>query len=264
MQVSAASLIFMNVSALASIGTPIALFVVFYRKYKLPALPLLAGSLAFVLFALILERSAHGLMLGAFNLKERPFIYMVYGALMAGVFEETARFISFNALKKKYNSIGTALSYGIGYGGVEAILLAGAAMINNIVLSVMINSGSVEALTAGLTGDAPLQVNAQITALATAEPYLFLVGGIERIFAIGIHMALSILLFYAVSCKSKSWLYPLAILLHAIVDAPAVLMQTGVIKNIFLVEGFVGVSAVSLLLFAVYIHKNAMLTTVKA
>ncbi|MDR0707753.1 MAG: YhfC family intramembrane metalloprotease [Treponema sp.] len=263
MHVSAASIIFMGVSALASIGTPIALFVVFYRKYKLPALPLLAGSLAFVLFVLILERSAHGVVLGAFNLQEKPFIYMVYGALMAGVFEETARFISFNALKKKYNSIGAALSYGIGHGGVEAILLAGAAMIHNIVLSVMINSGSVEAVAAGLTGETLLQVNAQITALTTIEPYVFLISGIERICAIGIHMALSTLVFYAVSCKGKSWLYPLAILLHAIVDAPAALMQAGVIKNVFLLEGFVGASAVSLTLFAVYIHKNATLTTVK-
>jgi uncharacterized membrane protein YhfC len=260
MHVSTASIIFMGVSAAVSIGAPIALFVGFHRKYKLPALPLLAGSLAFILFALILEGSAHRLVFGAFNLKEKPFIYMVYGALMAGVFEETARFLSFNALKRKYNSIGAALSYGIGHGGIEAMSFAGSAMINNIVLSVMINAGSVETVTAGLTGEASLQASAQITALTTTAPYLFLIGGIERLFAIGIHLALSILVFYAVSCKNKLWLYPLAILLHAIVDAPAALMQTGVIQNIFLVEGFVGASCVSLLLFAAYIHKNAALT----
>jgi uncharacterized membrane protein YhfC len=56
--VSTASIIFMSVSALASIGAPIVLFVIFDRKYKLPALPLLVGSLAFVLFALIGEVGA--------------------------------------------------------------------------------------------------------------------------------------------------------------------------------------------------------------
>lgn len=263
MHVSAASIICMGVSALVSIGTPIVLFVIFYRKYKLRALPLLAGSLAFVLFVLILERSAHVLVLGTFNIKENPFVYMVYGALMAGVFEETARFLSFNALKKKYGNIGGALSYGIGHGGIEAMSLAGSSMIYNIVLSVMINAGSVEAVTADLQGEASIQASAQITALTTTAPYLFLIGGIERLFAIGMHLALSVVVFYAVSCRSKRWLYLLAILLHAAVDAPVALMQTGVIQSVFLVESFVGASSVSLLLLAAFIHKNASRTAVK-
>ncbi|MDR1073482.1 MAG: YhfC family intramembrane metalloprotease [Treponema sp.] len=88
-------------------------------------------------------------------------------------------------------------------------------------------------------------------------------GGIERLFAIGIHLALSVVVFYAVSCRSKWWLYPLAILLHAAVDAPVALMQTGVIHSVFLVESFVGASSVSLLLLAAFIHKNTRRTAVK-
>ncbi|MDR0538038.1 MAG: YhfC family intramembrane metalloprotease [Tannerellaceae bacterium] len=59
---------------------------------------------------------------------------------MAGLFEETARFISFKILKKKYNGIGTGLAYGIGHGGIEAVLLAGLSMIVSIVFCIMINT----------------------------------------------------------------------------------------------------------------------------
>jgi uncharacterized membrane protein YhfC len=264
MHVSMASIMCMGVSALVSIGAPIALFVIFYRKYKAPALPLLFGALAFIVCALILEGSVHRIVFANVNLRENPFMYTLYGTLMAGIFEETGRFISFSALKKlkkNYKGVGAGLSYGIGHGGIEAVALAGAAMINNIVLSVMISSGSAENILADLKGDTLLQASAQITALTTTESYLFLIGGVERLFAMGVQIALSILVFYAV--YKKLWLYPLAILLHALVDIPVALMQVGVIKNIFFVEGLVGISCALLLLLAAYIHKNAMLTAVK-
>jgi uncharacterized membrane protein YhfC len=254
----------MGVAALMSIGAPVALFVILYRKYKAPVLPMIIGLFAFIVFALILEGTVHRLVFAKVNLRENPFIYTLYGTLMAGIFEETARFISFSALKKlkkKYKGAVAGLSYGIGHGGIEAALLAGAAMINNIVLSVMINSGPMEKLAADLQGDTSLQAGVQITALTTTKPYLFLVGGVERLFAMGIQIALSILVFYAV--YKKLWLYPLAVLLHALTDIPAVLTQAGVIKNVFFVEGLVGVNCVLLLLLAAYIHKNARLTAAR-
>jgi uncharacterized membrane protein YhfC len=67
---------------------------------------------------------------------------------------------------------------------------------------------------------------------------------------------LSIIVFYSVFCKSKWWLYPIAIILHAIIDFPAALMQAGIINNVFLVEGLVCLSSVLLILLARYIHRR--------
>ncbi|GHU87661.1 putative membrane protein YhfC [Spirochaetia bacterium] len=254
MHVSILSIIFMGLSAILSIGAPVVLFIIFHKKYKAPVLPMIVGAAAFIIFALILEQSVHLIVLKRFALIEKPFLYMLYGTLMAGIFEETARFLSFHILKRKYRGIGTGLSYGAGHGGIEAVLVAGLAMINAIVSSIMINSGSVETITGKLQGPALEQANAQLTALITTAPYLFLIGGLERIFAIGIQMSLSVMVFYAVFSKGKWWLYPLAILLHAIIDAPAALTQAGVIKNVLFVEGIVCISCVLILLLARYIH----------
>jgi uncharacterized membrane protein YhfC len=205
---------------------------------------MIMGIAGFILFALILERSIHSIFFGKFTLREKPLVYIIYGIFMAGIFEETARFISFKILKRKYNSIGTGLAYGIGHGGIEAILLAGLSMIDAIIFSIILNAGDIETITGKLQGETLEQINTQITTILTTSPYLFLVSGIERVFAICIQLSLSIIVFYSVYGKNKLWLYPLSIILHAIIDIPAAAMQVGVIKNMFLVELLVFIGAI--------------------
>jgi uncharacterized membrane protein YhfC len=256
MQVPVLSLIFMFLSALLAIGTPFFLFIVFYKKYKIPVLPVLAGAVAFVLFALVLEQSVHRYVLTNTPILQKPLLFMLYGTLMAGIFEETARFLSFIILKRKYDGIGLGLSYGIGHGGIEAILLAGMSMINNIILGITINAGSVEKVLADLSDEALVQANAQINALVSTGSSLFLVGGLERVFALGIQMSLSVIVFYAVFRRDKRWLYPAAIVLHAIIDAPAALMQAGLLQSVFLVEALACLGSVLLVILAIITHKK--------
>jgi uncharacterized membrane protein YhfC len=45
-----------------------------------------------------------------FALREKPLVFMLYGGLMAGIFEESGRFIAFTVFKKKYSGIGAGLS----------------------------------------------------------------------------------------------------------------------------------------------------------
>jgi uncharacterized membrane protein YhfC len=256
MQVSVLSIIFMMISAFISIGLPIFLFVIIHKKYNGKILPLIFGIIGFILFVLILERSIHLIVLNKFMLREKPFLFIIYGIFMAGIFEESARFISFNIIKKKFSGISTGLYYGIGHGGIESILLAGLAMINNIVFSIIINTGGLDSIITAIMSNAEKleQVNNQVNALITTAPYLFFIGGIERIFAIGIQMSLSIIVYHSVFSKNKIWLYPLAILFHAIIDIPAAAMQAGILKNIFLVEGIILLGTILLILFTKYLH----------
>jgi uncharacterized membrane protein YhfC len=255
MSVPVLSIVYMAVSAILAIGVPVCLFVVFRKKFNLKVVPMLFGVAGFIIFALVLESIIHRIVIGRFVSPSTPALYVIYGVFMAGIFEESARFIAFKILKrKKYEGIGTALSYGIGHGGIESILLAGLAMINSIATSIIINAGKIETITGKLQGDALTAAYNQIAALATAAPYMFLVSGFERLFAITVHLSLSVVVFYAVFGKKKAWLYPLAILLHAIVDIPAVIFQTGGISSIFVVEVIVCLLAVGLALFAKYLH----------
>jgi len=256
MQISILSIIFMIISAVISISLPILLFIIIHKKYNGKILPIIFGIIGFILFVLILERSIHVIVLDKFMLREKPFLYILYGIFMAGIFEETARFISFNILKKKFSGIGAGLSYGIGHGGIEAIILGGLTMINNIIFSTIINTGGLDAITSNLQAEALDQITVQINTLITTAPYMFFISGIERIFAIGIQISLSIIVYYSVFSAKKIWLYPLAIILHAIIDIPAAAMQAGVLKNIFLVEGFVFLSTILLIIFTKYLHEK--------
>ncbi|MCL2381148.1 MAG: YhfC family intramembrane metalloprotease [Treponema sp.] len=248
MQVPILSIVFMFVSTFISIGLPIVLFYLFYKKYSARVLPLIFGILVFTIFIFTIIRNINILVITHFTLLERPFLFILYGVLMAGIFEETARFISFKVLQKKYNKVGTALAYGIGHGGIEAVLIVGLTMIANIVFSFNINVGGFQ----DITGD-----NAQIVQiLATTPPIMFLAGGIERISVIGIHLSLSVLVFYSVISKDKLWLFPLAILIHILVNIPAGLFQTGLFTNLIVVQVIILTFSLVLIFFTKRLHEK--------
>jgi len=256
MQVSLLTMIFMAFSALISIGLPVAFFVYILKKHKAKILPMIAGVAGFVIFALVLEQLLHSFVFGNFAITEKPFLYILYGTLAAGVFEETARFISFHILKKKFKGVITGLSYGIGHGGIEAIIIVGIAMINGIIYSIVYNAGNIESLMGNLNPQQLEQLYYQLGSIIVSPSYMFIIGGIERIFALCIQLSLSVVVFYSVYSKKKLWLYPAAILMHAIINIPAAAYQIGVLQNIFIIEGLTFIGAAMTVLAAFYIHRK--------
>ena len=71
--------------------------------------------------------------------------------------------------------------------------------------------------------------------------YMGFLGGLERIFAICLHLSLSVMVLYSVAYKKPIWFW-LALLWHALVDAsaPYLLPIVGAVA----LEGIVGVFAV--------------------
>jgi len=243
---------FMAASVVLSVGAPIALFFIVRKKYGKGVLPVLLGAAGFILFAMVLEQILHFAVLEASpQLIERPFWYIFYGSMAAGVFEESARFASFHILKKRRTGFGTALQYGIGHGGAEAIILGGISMISIVVLIAMANNFGAQAPE--VLGAAAMQ---QVQAVAEAPPAVMLVSGIERLLAIGVHVSLSVAVYYAVYQPRKVWLYPLAVVLHALVNVPAGLYQVGVLTNLWLVEGTVAFAMAALIAFAALLHRR--------
>ncbi|MCL2299664.1 MAG: YhfC family intramembrane metalloprotease [Firmicutes bacterium] len=252
------SFIAMGVSALLSVGVPVALYFVVRKSYGKGILPVILGAAGYLLFARVLEQVLHLFVLRpdldnrTVALMQRPFLYMLYGGLAAGVFEETARLVSFLILKKRCGGFGTALRYGIGHGGMEAAIIGGAAMIRDMALGALLNTLGAEGL-AQMSG-AFILSNAQDIA-ATPAATLFL-GGAERMLALVIQISLSVIMYYAVYQPRKLWLYPAAIVLHALVDCPAALFQAGVITNVWAVEGIVAAAMVVIAAFAVLLHRR--------
>jgi uncharacterized membrane protein YhfC len=81
----------------------------------------------------------------------------------------------------------------------------------------------------------------QVAAYWSAPWYIALVGFVERIFAICLHVSLSVMVLYAVAYRKPIWFW-LALLWHALVDAVAVYVgqQVGVLAA----EGILTVFAI--------------------
>ena len=243
--VPALSIFFMAVTLLISILLFFGLFLYLRKKMDLKMTPFWIGAAVFISFALILQPIVHNIILnpqadGTHRLSAHLVAYGIFACLSAGIFEETGRFAAFKFLRKKFTGIRTAISYGIGHGGGEALIIAGLAAVGNLSFSIMLNAGM-----ADLLGEAA-DVAATAAILAESSPLVFLLGGLERIAAVALHMALSLLVWHSVNTKGKLWFYPLSIGLHALFNVIAVLYQFGVITNLFVVEALIFVEAAAI------------------
>ena len=118
------------------------------------------------------------------------------------------------------------IAYGIGHGSAEMLIIFGITMISNLAVSFLINSGMSGILFAKVPEESVAQVQAQLDALQALTPGTLLLGLWERFSAMLLQLGFSILVWAAVRKGGKwLWLFPAAILLHALVDACAVLLQ---------------------------------------
>ena len=228
--VPASSLILMAVNALLGFAIPVCLAVWLVRKHHARISTILIGAGTFIVFALVLESILHQLVLkgphGA-SIMGNTLRYALYGGLAAGIFEETGRFLSMQFLMKKEPTKPLpGIAYGVGHGGVEMLIIFGITMINNLVISALINSGQADVIFAKVPEEAAAQLQTQLDQLQTLGAGTLLVGLWERISALILHLGLSLLVWVAVRKGGKwLWLFPAAIALHALVDAGAVLLQ---------------------------------------
>jgi uncharacterized membrane protein YhfC len=239
------------------VGVPVGLAIWGKVRYKkaFSFLPLLGGFLGFFISQIVFRINVLQYVLPQFvwyNLMAaNPWLISIFLAVTAGLVEEFARFIVFVIMKKR-RSFPDGFSYGIGHGGTEAILLVGLSLVNSLIYCLMINSGTWNTVVSALpqTQQAAMaQIGQQLVA---AQPWTFLVGGFERICAILIQIALSLVVLKGFM-SNKKWLYLLyAIGLHALVDFPAALYGYGVLKvGVLGIEGIVMVEAVIALLYII-------------
>lgn len=224
------SIVFMAITAMFGIVIPVVLLLIFRKKYKADIAPFFIGCGVFLLFAIILEGIINTLIFTSSvgkTIQGNIWLYGIIGGLMAGLFEETGRFAAFKTVFRRYRSNDTnALMYGAGHGGFEAFFLLFFSMVSNIIISFMLNAGMTSMLTAGVSDPAMQQNLAAVYQTLSETPSItFLMGTIERIGAVALHISLSVLVWFAAKKGGRCfWLYPLSILLHCLVNAVAVIM----------------------------------------
>lgn len=234
--VSAASLGGMVFSLILSIGLPIILLILVKIKLKANLTSFVIGSAVFIVFALVLESLMHSVVLTATGtlLTGNIILYGLYGGLAAALFEETGRLIAMKFFMKESLNRQNSLMYGIGHGGIEAILLVGMTYVSNLLSALMINSGALQASMELVDAELQQTTFEQIKVLWELPSWQFYMAGVERLIAIALQIALSVLVYKAVAVKSRTYWF-LAFGIHFAVDFLTVVI-TGLGVPIWIVE----------------------------
>ncbi len=261
-EVSQVTTMNMWITAVVSIFLPIVLLIMWRKKMKVRIAPFFVGALIFIVFALVLENISHSIFIIKDSGLSRfvngnTWAYVLYGALAAGIFEETGRFVAFKFFMKNNDDKESAVTYGIGHGGIESILVVGFSMLSSIFLISTLNSmGGIDNYVALVPEESQDVVRSSLMSLYTTAPYVYLLGAVERVATIAFHIALSVFVFIAVKRPGKWYFYPAAILLHTFLDIFAVLYQRGAITNIIIMEAIIIVITLITSYFAYRIYQS--------
>jgi len=196
---------------------------------------LIAGAIGFILSARVLELGVHYVCILADNPVSRfingnTWAFVLYGITMAGVFEECGRHIVLKYILKKNRTRENAVLYGIGHGGIEILAVLLPTMILYLVIAILFSQGNVEEAMNQLkiTEETAAAALPSVQAAAAFDYGMMTANVIERLFAMALHIGLTVIVYYGVISEKKGFL-PLAILLHMLMDTFPALYQRGVV-----------------------------------
>lgn len=205
-------------TVLICFALPIALAVWFCRKKPRRLLVVLAGTLSFLVPQLMIRVPLLGTdFVQAFLLGWGPWSLSVFYAFTAALFETTGRFLLFWLVLRHSRSFEDGLAAGLGHGGIEAITIVGFSYINNLVFAIAINHGTAASLLQG-TGSTPDAAASLIATLTSVPAQNFYFAGLERLFTIGVQIALTTLLLSFMVRKKTLTGFLLVLALHTAMD----------------------------------------------
>lgn len=224
-------------TGLLAITIPVVLIVAWKMYTKRSLVPFWVGVMVFIAFSRMLEMIPHSLFLLSSNpvskaINGNVVLYVIYAATVAALFEETGRYLAFRFVLTKHPNKETAVTYGIGHGGIECILVLGVTYIQYYAYGQLINNGSMDKMLSAYKDSSQSvdALNQLITNIKGVTKMTCYMADLERISAMMVQIALSILVFQAVYVAGKKYMYWVAVALHFLTDVPAALYQKGVLK----------------------------------
>jgi uncharacterized membrane protein YhfC len=195
------------VAIFIEIAVPLILAVIIWKKFKVSWAIFFLGM---VLFLASLIRMPLNNFLGTLlqNNFRGEIFYILFGVmagLMAGIFETGVRCIAIGAVIKPGDYY-KGLMYGIGHGGGgESMIFVGLTTLANYIIFKF------------FPNILPANILPQMAQMAW---YLPLVGALERVLAISIQIAFSVLIMYAFTSR-KYYIIAVTVIFHTIVDFTA-------------------------------------------
>ena len=155
---------------------------------------------------------------------ENLIVLTLFLGISSGAFEEVARYLAYRFWAREARSWGRGLMLGAGHGGIEAIFLGVIGLLNLTVL-LGLDNGYFQGLLASVPEDQLYLVDNQISALFDVPPMLALLGAVERLFALLLHLSASLLVMQVFVRKQLRWLGA-SIGWHAVFNGVAVYVAT--------------------------------------
>jgi uncharacterized membrane protein YhfC len=238
------------VQALLVCAGVIALAIWLHRRLPAPWRAWIWGALTFVAsqvvrLPILIGLTALSQTLGLNFGQEGNFWFnAVVLSFSAGLFEETARYLVLRFLAKDVRGWNDAVMFGAGHGGIEAILIVGGSALSNLFLL-----ANADALLTQTRAAAPAQADAlaaQIEALRGVGAGLIAASLIERVFALMLHIGLTVMVMRAVEGGGVKW-WLAAIAVHGLANLAALTAQR--LGGIVAAEAVVGVFGLAMLAF---------------
>lgn len=212
-------------------GVPITGVVLLAKKSKRVMKPFLVGMLAFIISQLLLRIPILSYVLPNFSwylfLQQNLYLYGAFLGLTAGLFEEIARLAFMKSFLKNRTRLEDGLAFGLGHGGIEAMVLVG---VNGIASMFLYPMGYLN-----LSGTGYIAL---------------LMGGVERLFAITFHVGASLIIMYGIRMNKAGRYTALAVLLHTIVDSMVVILPGAIGLGTIGLEAFFLLASGLVLAFA--------------
>jgi len=214
-----------------------------WRLWFIGAATFIASQVLHIPFNAIVQRS--GLLPSDLTASANLLLYAAFLGLSAGVFEETARYLTYRFWARDARSWSRGLMLGAGHGGSEAILVGALAAVNFVALLVAVNNKT--AMNA-LPVEQRALVTGALAQIMDAPAGTLLLGAVERVFAIAAHLAMSLLVLQVFLRRNIAWLFA-SIAFHTLLNMVAVVAASRL--NPYATEGIIGLFAL-LALFIIF------------
>ena len=231
--VSPLSMVFMAVTGLVCVLVPLGAMLGIWsrrdgsgsRRWPRVWRAFWCGALAFTVSQVLLRIPLMTLVVPQFPEPVAGFLLSgPMASYTAGLFEETGRLVVMLLLLKAFHRWIDGVSFGLGHGGIEATLIVGLSTVNNLVVATLINTGQWDAVAAALPAEQAAQIHG---ALVDTAPWMFLLAGVERLAAMTLHIACSLIVLAGIVHGRKLIAWIAAVVLHGTFNVVAVLMVGG-------------------------------------
>lgn len=250
------TLLALFINILLLIFLPLLLLLFFIKKYKSPLVPFFWGFLTFFISQFLLRIPLLQLT-NIDSLITSPFWLLLFLSFTAGLFEETIKYIfARTALKHKLSSR-SALTFGLGHGYMEIILIVVLPLLSMFIIMLFLSFPNTAPL---LAIDEPTKQLITTNFNSLTIPLISL-SLWERACALMIHISITVIMFKYLNLNKKKLALLLPILLHTTVNFIVILLAS---YNIWLSEITLLFIALGYLFYAISLTNYSLLAKRRA